>query len=58
MNLFDKVCYGMMLILLFIMILLLLYIIYLNFKSWILETYNIENKNIFNKLLLKIFNID
>ena len=49
MDLFHKICYGTM-------FLLALYMIYLNFKLWLLETYNEDNKNIFYRFLLKIFN--
>ena len=58
MDLFNKLGYSIMLILLVIMVCLLLYMIYLNFKGWLLETYSTENKNKFYRLLLKIFNID
>ena len=56
MDLFDKAGYSLMLILFVIMLFLLLYMIYMSFKLWLLETYNEDNKNIFYRFLLKIFN--
>jgi hypothetical protein len=56
MDLFDKAGYSLMLILFVIMLFLLLYMIYMNFKLWFLETYNEDNKNIFYRFLLTIFN--
>jgi hypothetical protein len=56
MDSFDKVGYCIMLVLFVIILFLLLYMIYINFKSWLLETYNEDNKNIFYRFLLKLFN--
>jgi hypothetical protein len=56
MDLFHKVGYCIILVLLVIMLFLLLYMIYINFKLWLLETYNEDNNNIFYRFLLKIFN--
>jgi hypothetical protein len=56
MDSFDKVGYCIMLVLFVIILFLLLYMIYINFKLWLLETYNEDNKNIFYRFLLKLFN--
>jgi hypothetical protein len=58
MDLFNKVSYCLITILLIILMFLSLYMIYLNFKSYLQETYNEDNKNIFYRLLLRIHNID
>jgi hypothetical protein len=58
MDLFNTVLYSIMLVLVIILIILAFMMLYLNFKLWLLETYNADNKNIYIKFLHKIFNID
>jgi hypothetical protein len=54
----TSILYIICMILAIYMIYLSIYMLYLSFKSSLLQNYNEDNKNVFYRFLLKIFNID